>query len=141
MNWRARALCRTRPADWWDLGDDGNRLALALCSVCPARSLCAADREYGVIRGGVAWNDHGRAAGLCGCGYPLPVNEHGRDRAECFRCDPPRNVPGGKGAEARRLVAAGLSYVAAGERLGISKTMVWKYVRRPQAVSTEEDAA
>ncbi len=88
-----RALCASLPSDWWMTGDDGNRLALALCSVCPLRERCLeGDPEpHGVIRGGVAWGDDGRPRGLCGCGYPLPAKD-GVERAECYRCEPRQNV-------------------------------------------------
>lgn len=75
------ALCATRPAEWWDTGDDGNRLALALCRVCPNVVPCAAgDRKpRGVVRAGVVYGDAGELP-LCGCGYPF--------LARCRRCDP-----------------------------------------------------
>lgn len=91
-----RMLCATLPADWWDTSDDGARLALALCSVCPGLSMCDRGREYGVIRAGIAWNDHGARAGICGCGYPLPAHVTTGERPQCYRCEPRHNltVPG-----------------------------------------------
>jgi hypothetical protein len=79
--WQLRALCRTLPADWWDVGDDGNRLALALCSACPVLDRCSAGRHHGVIRAGVAWSERGERAEICECGYPaLGIG------ARCARC-------------------------------------------------------
>ncbi len=140
------AICIGKPPDWWETTSEGARLALALCSICPARTGCADDQEYGVIRAGVAWHNTGVPAGLCGCGYPLPLNKHGDERSACLRCDPPSNVryAGGRAADVARLVGEGLSYAAVGKRLGISKSMVGKYVRRgrrPQAVSTAVGAS
>lgn len=87
-----RALCATRPADWWETGDGGNRLALALCRVCPAQPACAAtaSREAGVIRAGVAYTERGRVARICSCGYPddkLP--DPRRTTSLCRRCEVP----------------------------------------------------
>lgn len=78
------ALCATRPSDWWMVPDGGNRLALGLCSVCPALPTCGTDREYGVIRAGVAWDDEGRVLALCSCGRP----EAYADRVDCYDCRP-----------------------------------------------------
>lgn len=85
MTWQLRALCRTRPADWWDLGDDGNRLALAICSVCPVRDRCADDEPAGVVRAGVAYRDSGEPAQVCRCGRPIPRR---RDSGDCYQCVP-----------------------------------------------------
>jgi hypothetical protein len=140
------ALCRTRPADWWDTGDDGNRLALLLCSVCPGRTTCSeGDPEpHGVIRGGVAWSDAGVRLPLCACGRPAP------GRAECYDCDPPAvrswadwRAPVSREERICALSASGVSYRAIALEFGLSKSMVARIVQggRPQAVSTEEDAA
>lgn len=65
-------LCASRPAEHWDTGDDGNRLALLLCDICPARIRCpqADPRPHGVIRAAVAYDDKGHALDRCHCGYP-----------------------------------------------------------------------
>jgi hypothetical protein len=92
VTWILDALCRTRPPDWWDLGDDGNRLAIALCSVCPVRSSCSSGDEepHGVVRAGVAYRDTGERAQVCLCGRPIPTR---RDRGVCFLCEPRFDVP------------------------------------------------
>lgn len=153
MNWRLRALCATRPADWWDLGDDGNRLALALCSVCPVLDRCAGSREFGVVRGGVAWSDAGVRLPLCPCGRPA-----GRPSREmCFTCWPSEGtaVPGRLRVRQRRgsvdehfgqitaWRAEGVTFAEIAYRLRMRKDTVRKAWRGrcPQAVSTEEDAA
>ncbi|RKN38471.1 hypothetical protein [Micromonospora endolithica] len=71
-------LCTTRDPEMWDTGNGGNRLALALCAVCPVRvgTTCAAgepdDRPTGVIRAGVAYNERGGVCPVCDrCGYPV----------------------------------------------------------------------
>ena len=95
----ARGLCETRPYEWWDTGDSGNRLALALCRVCPMRDgeTCRAGqldrRPTGVIRAGVAYNERGGVCPICDrCGYPnddLP--ERKRTRAPgCRHCRVPQ---------------------------------------------------
>lgn len=151
-----RALCASLPSDWWDLGDPGNRLALALCSVCPALKLCpSGDPEpHGVIRGGVAWGDDGERLPLCPCGYPTPYEW----RAQCYRCLPSKRtvIPRAKHRGRPRLAdkhvdavaqlaAQGWSQKRIGEQLGIARTTVGHWIRqfdlRPRAVSTEEDAA
>lgn len=78
-----RALCATRPAQWWDVGDDGNRLALALCRVCPALEGCGARirQPAGVVLAGVAYGDAGLRLPICHCGYPNEL-----DGGCCHRC-------------------------------------------------------
>lgn len=89
-----RALCASRPADWWETGDEGNRLALLLCGVCPQKQRCASTAvdEHGVIRAGVAYGDDGKPLPICRCGYP---NRHrqgwrnGYRNPLCHRCKVP----------------------------------------------------
>ena len=85
-----RALCTTRPADWWDLGDDGNRLALGLCRVCPSLKRCADGdpRPHGVIRAAVAFADTGVPLPVCDCGYPHTTYRGGVVTC-CTRCRVP----------------------------------------------------
>lgn len=91
------ALCQRRPAEWWDTDNDGARLALALCSVCPSRrgDVCdagLADPDpYGVIRAAVAYSDTGRQLPVCGCGYPQ-TSYRGGATTDCPRCKTP-DVP------------------------------------------------
>lgn len=160
MTWMLRALCRTRPAEWWEFGDDGNRLALALCSVCPERWLCDVGREYGVIRAGTAWNQAGLPAGLCDCGYPLPYDTEVGERADCYRCvprvttriprvrrrrvvEPRAEVTGTREEQMYALHRQGFSYRHIGFEYGVSKTMVGRIVHkfRTRAVSTVVDAS
>lgn len=92
--WRLRALCRTRPADWWDLGDDGNRLAMLLCQrACPVQRACeAADpNPCGVVRAGTAWHDTGDKAAICGCGRPVVPARVASTM--CWTCDPAQPIP------------------------------------------------
>lgn len=128
-----RALCRTRPSDWWDLGDDGNRLAIAICSVCPVRVRCSTGVHAGVIRGGVAWRDTGSPAPLCGCGRPAPRAER------CSTCSVPDvalpKVRGRVDLNGHRAVvveklAAGWSYRAIGVLLGVAGETVRGFARR-----------
>lgn len=72
------ALCVGKPPEHWDTGDDGNRLALALCRVCPVRNGNTCDagepdaRPTGVIRAAVAYNQRGGVCPICDvCGYPV----------------------------------------------------------------------
>jgi hypothetical protein len=89
--WPLRALCRTRPADWWEVGDDGNRLAIALCRLaCPVIAQCATaagDQEAGVVRAGIAYADTGRVLDVCGCGRPVLGQSAVPGR--CRTCEPP----------------------------------------------------
>lgn len=84
-------MCASRPADWWWTGDDGNRLALLLCGVCPARAgdVCMAGlpdlRPTGVIRAGVAYGYTGQVLTLCPCGYPVD-NYRGGCVTRCRWC-------------------------------------------------------
>lgn len=78
-------LCAGRPAQWWWTGDDGNRLALALCRACPLRASCVDPDPYGVIVAGVAWSDTGRPLGVCHCGYPQ-TNQRHADGGCCRWC-------------------------------------------------------
>lgn len=93
----AAGLCQTRPPEFWDTGDPGNRLALALCRVCPARAgeTCLAGETdphpAGVIRAGVAYNERGRVCPVCECGYPVDDLSHpSRWRPGCRHCRVPR---------------------------------------------------
>lgn len=71
-----RPLCEGRVPEYWETGDDGNRLALMLCNVCPARvdTDCNAGTPdptpTGVIRAGVPYDDDSRPLPVGDCGYP-----------------------------------------------------------------------
>lgn len=88
-----RARCRTLPSDWWDTGDDGNRLALMLCRSCPVLEHCGQSRgEAGVIRAGVAYGETGKVLPLCACGYPN-LHQPGWNAPAnvlCHRCAVPK---------------------------------------------------
>lgn len=86
-------LCQTRPAEWWETGDPGNRLAIGLCGACPGRVECAAGvrAEAGVIRAGVAYTEQGKVALICHCGYPDDRRQDPRRPARCCRwCELPK---------------------------------------------------
>lgn len=61
--------CQTRNPEWWETGNDGNRLALMLCRICTG---CPDNdpRPTGVIRSEVAYGDDSKPRGQCACGYP-----------------------------------------------------------------------
>ena len=92
--------CFTQPAEFWDTGDPGNRLALALCRVCPlrqgedCRAGLADPRPAGVIRAGVAFNERGGRCDICPtCGYPmddLPDRRRPDKPVGCRHCRPPQ---------------------------------------------------
>lgn len=142
-----RALCRTRPAEWWDVPDDGNRLALLICSVCPGLAECGTEREYGVVRAGVAWDGEGRRVPICTCGRP--ALEANLRRTECFTCKPHDRirlpeirVSGGAEKHRNRILelhAQGWTYRRIALAVGARTEAVRGVVRRsrcPQAVST-----
>lgn len=93
---RPRRACEILPAQWWDTGDDGNRLAIMLCKQCEG---CTMDdpNPCGVIRAGVPYADDAHPRALCPCGYPatarIPVagkNSYARSSVQlCHRCQPP----------------------------------------------------
>mgnify|MGYP001574485219 CR=1 FL=1 len=123
-------LCVGRPCDWWDLGDDGNRLALAFCYVCPSRTRCSAGdpRPHGVIRAGVAYSDAGNPLAICACGYPDTSYRDGRIGAGCPRCAvPPLDVVR-PAVEQRARV--GDSNAALGRRFGADRTTVREALKR-----------
>lgn len=145
-------MCLTRPADWWDTADDGARLALMLCSICPARLACPEDGTVGVIRGGIAYSDDGERLPLCPCGYPVPYPV----RAVCYRCIPSKHtvVPKLKRRGRPRqldthlqtivdMLAQGISPTRIGPLIGVPSSTVryWvlHYKLRPQPVSTVVD--
>ena len=151
MTWLLDALCRTRPSDWWETGNDGNRLAIALCSVCPVRSSCQTGDEepHGVIRAGVAYRDTGERCDVCPCGRPVPTR---RDRGECYQCEPrwdvqvPRHRPTtarGRGrprqlgpARERQMAAlrdGGTSFRQIAKEFGLPLSTVVSTVRRVKA--------
>lgn len=124
------ALCATRPADWWSPEDDGARLALALCQVCPSIRRCAElDPEpHGVIRAGVAYSDTGRALPACpDCRYPL-LGQVGR-HVQCGRCDVPRLARWR--ADILRWREQGIGDAAAGRRLGATSEEI-RDIHRPR---------
>lgn len=146
MTWLDRALCRRRPADWWDLGDDGNRLAMTLCAVaCPVRVECHAHdpRPAGVVRAAVAYRDTGEVAPLCGCGRP--VVRRRPTTGACLVCEPrmdtpmPARRPGRKAAAGdverhadliAELIGDGWTYRAVGLRIGATAEAVRGVCRR-----------
>lgn len=84
-----RPACVDRPADWWDTGDGGNRLAMTMCRLaCPLINRCPVlhgGRAYGVVAAGQAWTDAGVPAPVCKCGRPV-LRSAG---IVCLTCDPP----------------------------------------------------
>lgn len=55
--WWKDATCRNYPANWWDVGDEGNDAAMDLClHSCPVRMTCLRtaidEHAVGVIQGG-----------------------------------------------------------------------------------------
>lgn len=145
-------MCATRPADWWVVPDDGNRLALGLCSVCPELLRCSdGDPEpHGVIRGGIAYSADGQPLDLCSCGRP----EAYVGRRDCYACRPSPNIPLPVVKFARKapidvdriveLHGKGMTYRAIGLVVGMNGETVRGVLRRwrgrPQAVSTVVDA-
>jgi hypothetical protein len=126
-------LCVGKPPEWWlELGDDGNRLALALCRVCPIRrdKVCAGryvipdEHPAGVIRAAVAYSDAGTPLPVCGtCGYP--VADYGGGDVLCTRCKVPDvAIPDPKQVRDRRirlLVAGGMDDEQLAAALGIRR--------------------
>lgn len=146
------ALCATRPADWWMVPDDGNRLALLICSVCPELARCPQGdpHPHGVIRAGVAWGDHGERLPICACGRPTPNTE----RSDCFTCEPRWDIRIPRPLRVRRrrysadvlmgeIVALrrdGATLRDVSARLRIPYSTLRDIIRRhPQAVSTVVD--
>jgi hypothetical protein len=144
VTWLLDALCRTRPSDWWDLGDDSNRLAMLICSVCPVRSSCQTGDEepHGVIRAGVAYRDTGERCQVCPCGRPVPSR---RDRPECYRCEPrwdvqvpvvrkrrrrPRQLPDSRDRRMAALRDAGVPFREIALEFRVPKSMVERAVQR-----------
>ncbi|MFE9955862.1 hypothetical protein [Micromonospora sp. NPDC005299] len=91
------ARCVGQPPEFWDTGDPGNRLALQLCAVCPARRdenclVGEPDRKpFGVIRAGVAYNERGGRCPTCDCGYPVDdLPDARRQLTGCRHCRVPK---------------------------------------------------
>lgn len=119
-----RQLCLFKPSDWWETGDDGNRLALALCGRCPARAATCPGgdpRPYGVIRAGIAYSDTGSPLPVCGCGYPAD-DRRATEASRCRRCAPPR-LDRWKG-DVIRWYRRGDSAAVCARRLGFDRTTV-----------------
>jgi hypothetical protein len=73
-DWQRHATCATRPSDWWDTGDGGNRLAMMLCDrACPVRTRCRTSNPapIGVVVAGAAFGEQGQVLRVCGCGRPI----------------------------------------------------------------------
>lgn len=79
------ALCVGLDPELWDVGNAGNRLALAICrrcDGCPGTDTA----PHGVIRGGVAYSDTGKPLPICPqCGYPVG-DYTGGPVFNCARC-------------------------------------------------------
>ena len=142
--WVLRALCRTMPSDWWATGDDGNRLALGICSVCPVRVRCGQGdpKPHGVVRAGVAYRDSGAVAVVCPCGQPIPTR---RDLGMCFTCEPRFDLPvpvahtpqrlDTRRDEIAALLAVGGSYRSIGRKLGMAASSVRNVALRLRAAA------
>lgn len=61
--------CVSRPARWWDTGDEHNAIAIRLCrNVCPLRDACAPLGEGSPkdqIIAGLAYNHAGKQIAIC----------------------------------------------------------------------------
>lgn len=116
-----RQLCEGMPAEWWDVADDGARLAMAICRRCPSQVSCPEGdpTPYGVVRAGAPFTTAGTLLDAClTCGYPNlggPMNRAGR----CQHCDlPPLSR---WRIDIERMAAAGLNNRQIGERLGATR--------------------
>lgn len=121
------ALCHGLPHEWWWTGDDGNRLAMAICRRCPTAPRCREGDPYphGVLRAGVAYTDDGRAMSECAtCGYPRRAN-HGPKTYQpdtCPRCELPPLVRFRNDIE--RWAAAGIPNRVIAGRVGATRDQV-----------------
>lgn len=87
----AEPVCATRPGEWWETGNDGNRLAIALCRRCPLSDRCPAldgqGRAFGMVAAGQAWSDYGHPLTVCSCGQPVMyASPRGTKRRLCDAC-------------------------------------------------------
>jgi hypothetical protein len=117
-------LCRGLPSDWWTCGDDGARLAMAICRRCPDRLGCAEGdpRPYGVVRAGAPFSDTGVLLGDCPtCGYPQP-GDRVAQRDKCPRCELPPLSTFRSDIEA--WIAAGADNKTIGARVGATARQV-----------------
>jgi hypothetical protein len=92
----ADKLCATQPAEHWDTGNNGNRLALLTCDACPATQ-CPPTNDphpHGVIRAGTAYDDTGRPLPRCHCGYPNTSHRGPHRPGGCCRWCSPHTLPG-----------------------------------------------
>lgn len=124
-----RPRCQGPPPEYWDIGDDGNRLALMLCDVCPRRRGTECDagladpNPHGVIRAGVPYSEAGNAISICIiCGYPNLGFRDGIIGKGCPRCAPPP-LERFRG-DITRMVARGDSYAAVGRLIGAERTSI-----------------
>jgi hypothetical protein len=88
-NWRLRAPCHRLPADWWETGDHGNRLAITLCRLaCTVQPECRQGdpNPAGIVHNGVAYNDRGEPYPQCPCGRPI-IRRAARP-GFCWQCEP-----------------------------------------------------
>lgn len=141
-----RPLCAGLDPEWWTLGDDGNRLALAICGRC---SGCPSNdpKPHGVIRQGVPYSDKGAALRICACGYPQ-ATRRADDDTLCPRCA----LPGLDRwrSDVTAWAARGDSNTVMGRRLGFDRTTVRDALKRwaredhnhaPTGAPTEEKRA
>lgn len=124
--------CVTKPAQWWDLGDEHNPRAIRYCrNVCPLRKECHAEiseetKPKGQIRAG------------------HPYNEYGKRLTVCADCDTPRTRIGTYGTPTcgctpkhLRIAIAAASSTASAEAAERWKASKDKAARTPSTVMVD----
>jgi hypothetical protein len=136
------ALCVRLPAQWWETGDGGNRMAIGICGRCTG---CPDDdpKPHGVIRRGVAYSDAGNVVPICpNCGHPN-VDYRGGDPGLCSGCAVPDiaipSALGDRRSQITQMVGQRLSDEQIAASLGLAVDSVRKLrlsfgIRRKAAV-------
>jgi hypothetical protein len=124
-------LCHTRPPEYWDSGNAGNRLALLICGQCTG---CPEGdpKPHGVIRQGVAYSDEGLPLPPCSnCGAPNLTYTGGDPSAKvCSTCVDPKvwlpDLRAGRRRWALALREAGVAAHEVAAETGLTVNTVWQ---------------
>lgn len=115
--------CYVRPPQWWDVGHERNRDAIALCGLCSFKTDCqpSARKPRGQIIAGLAYGEKSYPLPICDtCDNPI-TNGSRRGVGGVLRCDPCRDhTISTHQQQIETLRAAGRSFDYIGAQCGLS---------------------
>lgn len=119
--------CEVRPPQWWDVGHERNRDAIALCGICPFNATCkpSSKKPSGEIIAGIAYGERSHPLPICDtCDNPI-TNGSRRSIGNVLRCDPCRDLAiRTHQQQIETLRAAGRSFGYIGAQCGLSPNTI-----------------